>query len=95
MGLSLFDQYSILHFAMGIVFYFWGISLESSTIIHILFEVLENTTIGMATINTFYYWPGGKDQSDSLTNSIGDTLFFMVGWIIANWLDNYYKASSI
>lgn len=95
MGLLLFDQYSILHFAMGIVFYFWGIGLKSSTIIHILFEVLENTTIGMATINKFYYWPGGKEKADSLTNSIGDTLFFIVGWIIAKWLDNYYKGISI
>jgi len=93
MGKYLFDQYSILHFAVGIVFYFWGISFYNSTLIHILFEYIENTTIGMTTINKFYFWPGGKDHADSLTNSIGDTLFFMVGWYLANTIDNYYKIS--
>lgn len=28
MGYYLLDQYSILHFAMGIVTYFWGIGIN-------------------------------------------------------------------
>jgi len=95
MGFYIYDQYSILHFAVGIVFYFWGISFTNSTLLHILFEYIENTTIGMANINKFYFWPGGKDYADSLTNSIGDTLFFMVGWSLANALDKYYKSNRI
>jgi hypothetical protein len=95
MGKYLFDQYSILHFAVGIVFYFWGIGLSYSTLLHILFEYIENTTIGMVFINKFSNWPGGKDYADSLTNSIGDTLFFIFGWYLANRLDTYYKTISI
>jgi hypothetical protein len=90
MGKYLFDQYSLLHLAVGIVFYFWGIGIENSTIIHIIFELLENTNIGMLFINKFSYWPGGKDHADSWINSIGDTLFFMVGWYLAKTIDGYY-----
>lgn len=83
MGYLIYDQFSLLHFAVGIVFYYWNISLINSIIIHTLFEVLENTTIGMKMINKFYFWPGGKDYADSIINSIGDTLFFILGWMIA------------
>ena len=60
MGLSFFDQYSLLHFAVGIVFYFWNISLTNATLLHILFEIVENTGFGMTLINTYFHtwWPG-------------------------------------
>lgn len=86
MGYDFMDHYSLLHFAMGIVFYFWGITLKTSVIIHIIFEILENTKIGMSIINKFYYWPGGKTHADSITNSIGDTVFFIAGWLLAKIL---------
>lgn len=76
---------------MGVIFYFWGINLEISIIVHLIYEILENTKTGMNYINKFTYWPGGKSSSDSFSNSIGDTIFFIIGWIIANYLDKYYK----
>ena len=33
-------------------------------------------------------WPGGKKNKDSVTNSIGDTLFFVLGWLSASMLNN-------
>ena len=41
MGLQFFDQYMYLHFAVGIVIYYWGISLKNWIIVHSLFELLE------------------------------------------------------
>jgi hypothetical protein len=92
MGEYFFDQYSILHLASGIVAYFFNINLLLWLIIHILFEVIENTNKGIYIINNYLlFWPGGKPKSDSIINSIGDTVFGIVGWYIAYLFDKYYK----
>ena len=51
MGLKLFDQYTYLHFSVGIIAYFWNVSLLNWIIIHTIFEVLENTQMAMDFIN--------------------------------------------
>ncbi len=91
MGKYFADQYSLLHFAVGIVFYFWGISLPNLIIIHSLFEIIENTDFGMNIINTYFHgiWPGGKNESDYPINSIGDTCFVIIGWLVAYYIDSY------
>lgn len=87
-----FDQYSILHMASGIVAYFWRIKLSSWFIIHLLFELIENRESSMIFINTYFpNWPGGKNKSDSLINSISDQFFAMLGWIIGFLADYYSK----
>ena len=53
MGNKFLDQYTYLHFATGIVAYFFGISIKNWIIIHILFEIIENTKFGMKMINMF------------------------------------------
>jgi hypothetical protein len=93
MGLRLLDQYSILHFAVGVVAYFWSISLFTLMVIHILFEFVENTTVGMNFINTYFlqWWPGGKTHPDSLLNRASDTIFTGIGWLVSYQLDKMYK----
>jgi hypothetical protein len=85
MGNQFLDQYSLLHFASGIIAYYWNVSFVNWLIFHSFFEYYENTEFGMNVTNTFFknLWPGGKDRADSLTNSIGDTVFALLGWIIA------------
>lgn len=89
MGLKLMDQYSYLHFATSIIIYFWGISLDKWFIYHTIFEIIENTKFGINIINNYFpYWPGGgKPYPDSMTNIIGDTIFAMLGWLSAYYLD--------
>ena len=89
MGEKIIDQYSLLHFATGIVVYFWGISLKSWIIFHMLFEIIENTTFGKNIINNNLknIWPGGKNYSDSFINIISDNFFAIFGWMIANYID--------
>ena len=97
MGVNFIDQYSLLHFATGIIAYFWGISLINYTIIHILFEIIENTSHGMNFINNQFanIWPGGKPYSDSFINSTGDTIFGMLGWLVAYIVDYYGKKHNL
>ncbi len=83
------DKYSVLHFMTGVLFRYLGFAFAPSLIVHILFEVLENTTQGMAFINRYFKdtWPGGKYIKDSFLNSmIGDNLFFALGWLACNAL---------
>lgn len=67
MGNKLFDQYTYLHFATGIIVYFWNISLFNWIILHSFFEFIENTTFGINIINKYFtYWPGGKPKKMAL-----------------------------
>ena len=94
MGVLIFDQYSLLHFATGIITYFWGFSLLLGFVGHTIFELSENTKIGIKFINENLkdIWPGGKPNADSYANILGDTLVFVLGWVAAYELDKLGKA---
>ena len=88
MGTLLFDQYSLLHFASGVIAYFFGISFEVWILLHIVFELTENTESGMKIINTYLkFWPGGKPKPDTTINSLGDVISGAAGWLVAYKLD--------
>lgn len=97
MGYNFIDEYSLLHFAVGIVAYYWNISLGNWIITHILFELLENTQQGMYIINYYFhgFWPGGKDHPDSWINSFGDTFFAILGWFLAQQSQKYFGIKNI
>jgi hypothetical protein len=80
MGLYFTDKFSLLHFAVGIIVYYWNMSFILWFIVHMIFEYIENTKYGMSAINKFVYWPGGKDHPDSLINSLGDQFYALLGW---------------
>ena len=88
MGQQFIDQYSLLHFAVGIVAYFWGIDILLLLLIHTVFEISENTVFGMNIINNYIkIWPGGKPTADSISNQIGDTISVVIGWYTAYYID--------
>lgn len=91
MGINFLDQYSLLHFATGVIAYFCGMSFEGWILLHTSFEIIENTAIGMAFINNNLkdVWPGGKNYADSFINSVGDIIFSLLGWLMAKWLDDF------
>jgi hypothetical protein len=89
MGFQFFDQYTYLHFAVGIIAYFWNISLLYWFVLHTIFEFVENTQMGIHIINKYIvFWPGGKPKSDSIMIRVGDTLGAVFGWVSAYYLDN-------
>ena len=80
------DQYSLLHFAVGIISRYWNISFLWLAVLHTVFEFVENTSHGMKFINTWIpFWPGGKSHPDSVVNRVGDTVFSLMGWIVAHY----------
>jgi hypothetical protein len=83
MGTQFTDNFSLLHFATGIVVYYWNISFVTWFIIHFIFEYTENTEYGMILLNKFKLWPGGKDKKDALLNNIGDQFYSLLGWLVA------------
>ena len=91
MGTQTFDQFALLHFATGIIFYFFGVSFWKWFWIHLSFEMLENMEFGMKIINDYLgnVWPGGKNYSDSYNNRLGDQISAMIGWYVAYLLDDY------
>ena len=92
MGDKLLDQFTFLHFATGIVAYFWNINLISWFFLHLLFEIIENTTFGINIINNyFFFWPGGKPKADNIINIVGDNVGAIIGWLTAYYLDQIGK----
>ena len=88
MGYQIFDQFTYLHFASGIIAYFWGLPIYLWFILHTIFEILENSKFGIKLINKIFFWPGGKSKADSIINIFGDTIGAMIGWISAYYLDH-------
>ena len=67
MGTRFTDKFSLLHFATGIIAYYWNISFLSWFIMHLMYEYIENTIYGMRLINKIPLWPGGKDHTTHST----------------------------
>lgn len=88
MGIYFTDKYSLLHFATGIISYYWNISFWNFFILHFIYEYVENTETGMRYINYISFWPGGKDHADLMINRIGDQVYGLFGWIFAYWICN-------
>ena len=81
MGVYFTDQFSLLHFATGVIVYYWDLSIINWFIIHALYEYLENTEFGIWFINNLTVWPGGRKGKDSLINMIGDQFYGLLGWL--------------
>ena len=92
MGNQFLDQYTLLHFASGVVEYFWGVPGFNWFLAHMAFELIENTEEGMRFINTkLTFWPGGKPKRDEFVNMLGDNISAGVGWWVASKLDETGK----
>lgn len=83
MGIKFTDQFSLLHFSSGTIVYFWQLSFIKWFFIHLIYELLTNTKWGIYFINNYSQWPGGKIDYDTLTNSLGDQFWAMIGWIFS------------
>jgi hypothetical protein len=95
MGFRSFDQYTLLHAAVGIVAYFFGVPFGLWNTVHLIFEIAENTHRGMMLINSWplaQIWPGGKYEADAIINSAGDLIGGAVGWALSYILDTMGKA---
>ncbi len=64
MGFKFTDKYSLLHLASGVVVYYWNVSFIAWFIIHLIFELVENTQTGMHYIRMGFWsgLPPGQDH---------------------------------
>ena len=83
MGRTFADKYSLLHFGSGVIAQFLGLSWQTWAVLHLGFELGENTPWGMRFINTLPFWPGGKDYADAWINILGDNVFAILGYWFA------------
>ena len=90
MGIYFTDKYSLLHFANGVIAYYWNISFILWFILHLLYEYIENTQQGIKIINKIKLWPGGKENPDTIINNIGDQFYGMLGWIFTYFILDFY-----
>ena len=91
MGKYFIDEFSLLHFATGIVIQYWGVTFRDWFIMHLLFEIVENTNVGVKFIDNYItFWPGGKKQPDTFVNSLGDQIFALLGWLFAKELRSIF-----
>lgn len=91
MGKYFIDKYSLLHFASGVIAYHFGLDITIWFLINIIFEMLENTPVGIQFIQNHLLtiWPGGKEYPDSIINSLGDIIFGITGWCVCYIIDNH------
>jgi hypothetical protein len=81
MGKHFIDQYSLLHFAVGGIWKYYGLDFKSLLILHTIFEYIENTKYGMKYISK-------KKEPDSVANSMGDVISALFGFLI---MDRCYQ----
>lgn len=96
MGENYIDQYTLLHFASGVIGYYWGMGMWGMFAIHSIYEYIENTGVMMGVIEKYIRkWPGGKRHRDKFGNSVMDTVAAMIGWITAAILDGIVEKREI
>jgi hypothetical protein len=93
MGIYFTDKFSLLHFASGIIAYYWNFSLIGWFIFHLLYEILENLPNVYKFIDIIPLWPGGKKYPDSIINRVGDQVYSMTGWIFTHYYIKYLYGS--
>lgn len=82
------DQYSLIHMAVGILFYFWKISFFLSTLTQATFMLLNNSEEGSKLFSRYApQYPYTAKKHDSWINMVGDNMSFNFGWLLASAVD--------
>ena len=86
---KIFDNYTYLHFAAGIIAYYWGFTLLEWTVFHLFLDIFERTDFGKKVLHFFIrIWPGRDDNLlESYYNVFGDSASAVLGWLSAYLLD--------
>lgn len=91
MGKQFLDRYSLLHFLTGYLAYQTSLRIIPFAIGHTVFELAENSSVGISVLRKIPFWPGGKEYADSIENMIGDTVFALAGYGLAYLIDDMYQ----
>jgi hypothetical protein len=93
-----FDEFSMAHFAFGILSFQTGVSFVSLAILYTIFKVIGNISIGKYVIDS-YLTPvlGYKLYSESFKNIVADLSMCFLGWFAGFLLlkKEYNKITSV
>ena len=84
MGDKIIDKWTLVHFIVGMIANILKLPISLFIILHIIFEIWENTKDRMCVINNTLYrvFPlGFKTEPDSIINRISDILAGTAGWL--------------
>ncbi len=78
-----FDEYSVVHFAIGVLTYQSGFSFVTLAIVYSIFKIFSNVSLGMYVIDT-YITPllGYKLFPESFKNIGTDLAMCLLGWLV-------------
>jgi len=78
-----FDEYSVVHFAIGLLTFQAGFSFLTLAIVYAIFKVFSNVSLGMYVIDT-YVTPllGYKLFPESFKNIGSDLGMCFLGWLV-------------
>ena len=79
--------WTIAHFIYGYVFYLLGFNYLSGFIIHSFYEYI---TLTNKTVKEKWKHVYDGFKKDSMFNTLGDTVFFMLGMFLAKHYNNIY-----
>ena len=90
---KIIDRNTYLHFAAGIIAYYWGFTLIDWLILHILLDLFQRTKLGKKVTKIFArIWPEPSDlSSETYLNVLGDSAFAVLGWVSAYLLDKFLQ----
>ena len=77
-----FDEYSLVHFSIGVLTYQSGFSFLTLAIVYSIFKIFSNVSLGMYVIDT-YVTPllGYKLYPESFKNIGMDLSACLLGWL--------------
>lgn len=91
--LTAITLYTFFHFLFGWISYsLFKFSFLTTITIQVVFEVLENSNLGLKIAKTFDQLWGGYN-GDSTMNAIIDTLVVIFGYVLAAYIDPNRKHS--
>lgn len=76
---SFVDRFTFVHFSIGIIYAFWGLSFSATVVLAIVWEVIENPL--KAYIPQIF----PHATADTWKNSLEDTLAVCVGWSVIRY----------
>lgn len=80
------------HFISGVIAYYIGFPLIPFIILHILWEIVDNTRYFRdRSIKMFSWLPFLAYRLDTVYNSQTDNIFAILGWYTGKWISEHYS----
>jgi hypothetical protein len=80
------DKFSLVNFAVGLIWQQTGLSFLSLAIVYSIFKIFGNTSLGMSLIDKYFPATGFKLGGESYKNIGMDLALCFTGWFVGHLL---------